>query len=207
MIKRFLFDVANKNSGHVLYVSNLDEVLRDLKQVDPQARKAFMKDTRKILAPYVTTAQNFIPSESPLSNWRTVEPTYTSPGWEDDRRHRGRDAHIRWKWSTGDARAGIKITRGSFKSRTLTFENVLGLMNKSVSGKMYELIGQGRKNRGDSRYAARSPQAGQRMRDNMNTKHGAYKRVVWRIKEEHGSQIGQKLEQIIDPILKRFGKD
>jgi hypothetical protein len=41
----------------------------------------------------------------------------------------------------------------------------------------------------------------------MNTKHGAYKRVVWRIKEEHGSQIGQKLEQIIDPILKRFGRD
>lgn len=206
MIKRFLFDVANRDAGHVLYVSNLDEVLADLKLIDPQARKAFNTDTRKILKPYVAVAQNFIPTESPLRNWRTVVPTYSSAGWENDREHRGRDSHIRWRWDSADARDGIRITRGSYRTRTLTFDNVIGLMNDSISGKMYELIGQGKRRR-DSRYRARNPEAGTLMRDNMNRKHGHRKRVVWRVLEEHGSQIGQKMEQIIDPILKRFGKD
>jgi hypothetical protein len=206
MIKRFLFDVANRDAGHVLYVSNLDEVLADLKLIDPQARKAFNTDTRKILKPYVAVAQNFIPTESPLTNWRTVVPTYTSAGWENDREHRGRDSHIRWRWDSGEAKAGIGITRRSYRSRTLTFDNVIGLINNSISGKMYELIGQGQRRR-DSRYRARNPEAGTLMRDNMNRKHGHRKRVVWRVLEEHGSQIGQKMEQIIDPILKRFGKD
>jgi hypothetical protein len=206
MIKRFLFDVANRDAGHVLYVSNLDEVLADLKLIDPQARKAFNTDTRKILKPYVAIAQDFIPAESPLSQWRTVVPTYTSAGWENDRQHRGRDAHVRWRWDGAEARQGIRITRGSHRSRTLTFDNVVGLMNRSISGKMFELIGQGKK-RNDSRFAARNPNAGQLMRDNMNRKHGHRKRVVWKILEDHGAQIGTKMEQIIDPILARFGRE
>jgi hypothetical protein len=42
------------------------------------------------------------------------------------------------------------------------------------------------------------------MRENMNVKHGYRKRVVWRIKEEYGEAISQKLEHIIDPILDNF---
>ena len=206
MIRKMLFDVANTNAGHVLYVSNLDEVLKDLAAIDPRARKQFMKDTRAILKPYVSIAREFIPAESPLSNWRTVVPTYSSAGWQNDREHRGRDSHIRWKWDGAEARQGIRITRGSFRSRTLTFDNVIGLMNNSISGKMFELIGQGKPGRRDSRYAARYPEAGQRMRDNMNVKHRSRKRVVWAILEEHGAQIGEKMEQIIDPILARFGR-
>lgn len=205
MIREFLVDQANRGAGHILYVSDLDQALRDLKRIDPQARKAFNKDTRNILLPYVNMARGFIPAESPLSKWRTTAPTYTSATWENDTKHHGRDANIRWVWDSADAKRGISITRGSFKARGLTFDNVIGLKNDSVSGKMYELIGQGVR-RSDGRYRARNLNAGVRMRENMNKKHGNRKRVVWRIKEEHGVQIGGQMERIIDPILARFGK-
>ena len=88
----------------------------------------------------------------------------------------------------------------------MTFDNIIGLKNNSISGKMYELIGQGRK-RNDSRYASRNPLAGEQMRDNMNRKRGDRKRAVWRIKEERGALIATKMEAIIDPILARFGRE
>lgn len=201
MIKRTTQGAGN---AEVIFISDIDEVLRDLKKIDPEARKAFTQDTRLILQPYVKMVKDkFIPAESPLSNWKTTVPTYTSPGWIDDQEHRARDVAIRWRWDSGEARAGIKLTRGYQKDNPTRFDNVLGIMNDSVSGKMFELIGQGKK-RNDSRYAARNPNAGQLMRDNMNVKHGNLKRGVWRIKEEYGAQITDKLEVILDPILKRF---
>jgi len=206
MIKRFLFDVANRDAGHVLYVSNLDEVLADLKLIDPQARKAFNKDTRNILKPYLATAKGFIPTESPLSNWKTTIPTYTSASWANDNTHRGRDAVNRWRWDSGQGQQEITITRGSFRSRTLTFDNVIGLKNASISGKMMELIGQGKQRR-STQSRSRNPNAGINMRDNMNRKHGNRKRVVWRILEDSGAQIGAQMEKIIDPILARFGRE
>lgn len=205
MIRKFFYDQANRNAGHLLYVSDFDELLKDMKRIDPEARKTFNKDTRNILLPYVNVARGFIPTEPPLSKWRTIAPTYTSATWEDDTKHRGRDANIRWVWNSADAKRGISITRGSFKARKLTFDNVIGLKNDSVSGKMYELIGQGVR-RSDGRYRARNLNAGVLMRQNMNTKHGDRKRVVWRIKEEYGLQIGAQMERILDPILARFGR-
>ena len=195
---------SGKGNAEVIFISNIDEVLRDLKKLDPEARKAFTKDTRLILQPYVNMVKDkFMPTESPLSNWKTTVPTYTSPGWANDQRHRARDVAIRWRWDSGEARSGIKLTRGNEKGNASGFANVLGIKNDSVSGKMFELIGQGKK-RNDSRFAARNPNAGQEMRDNMNEKHGSKKRGVWRIKEEYGEQISKQLEVILDPILKRF---
>lgn len=202
MIKRTTRGAGN---SEVIFISNIDEVLRDLKKIDPEARKAFTQDTRLLLQPYVRLVRDkFIPTEPPLSQWKTTVPTYTSPGWVNDQSHRARDVAIRWRWDSGEARAGIKLTRGNEKGNSSGFANVLGIMNSSVSGKMFELIGQGRKGRADSRYAARNPNAGQLMRDNMNEKHGSLKRAVWRIKEEYGYEISNKLEMILDPILKRF---
>lgn len=196
----------SQGSSDIIFSTNLDEVLRDLKKIDPQARKAFNKDTRLILKPYVDMARGFIPSNPPLSGWRTVEPTYASPGWANDTAHQGRDAGLRWKWDAADAKRGIKITRGYDKTHADgTYDNVLGLKNDSISGKMYELVGQG-KRRSDSRRRSRNPRASEDMRAAMNRKHGARKRVVWRIKEEHGAAIALKLENIIDPILARFGR-
>lgn len=201
MIKR---TTSGKGNAEVIFISNIDEVLRDLKKLDPEARKAFTKDTRLILQPYVNMVKDkFMPTESPLSNWKTTVPTYTSPGWANDQDHRARDVAIRWRWDSGEARSGIKLTRGNEKGNASGFANVLGIKNDSVSGKMFELIGQGKK-RNDSRFAARNPNAGQLMRDNMNVKHGHRKRGVWRIKEEYGEQISRQLEVILDPILKRF---
>jgi hypothetical protein len=127
MIRKFFYDQANRNAGHLLYVSDFDELLKDMKRIDPEARKTFNKDTRNILLPYVNVARGFIPTEPPLSKWRTIAPTYTSATWEDDTKHRGRDANIRWVWDSADAKRGISITRGSFKAKGLTFDNVIGL--------------------------------------------------------------------------------
>ena len=49
MIKRTTQDTGN---AEVIFISNIDEVLRDLKKMDPEARKAFTQDTRLILQPY-----------------------------------------------------------------------------------------------------------------------------------------------------------
>lgn len=193
----------NFGAGDVLFVSNLDEALRDLKKIDPDARKAYTKQTSAALKPYVTIAKGFIPSESPLSQWRTIIPTYTSPGWADDRKHRNVRGWQRWQWNSSEARSGIRIKRGYVKGNRSGWDNVIGMENDSISGKMFELIGQGRRRR-DNRYAARNPRAGELMRENMNVKHGYRKRVVWRIKEEYGEAISQKLEHIIDPILDNF---
>ncbi len=189
--------------AQVFYYSNLDEVLSDLKKIDPEARKSFTKETTKILTPYVASARGFIPSESPLSGWRTVEPTYTSPLWANDLDHRGRDAAIRWKWDSGDAKRNIKIKRGYQKGSNLSFDNVVGIENASVSGKMFELIGQGKKKR-DSRNKARNTKAGTIMRNAMNAKHGNRKRGVWRIKEEYGDNIGFRMSRMMEPIIARF---
>lgn len=203
MIKRRAMGAGN---AETIFISNIDEVLKDLKALDPEARKAFTKDTRAILQPYVEKVRDeFIPGDPALSNWRTTAPTYQSPQWANDQEHWGRDSAIRWVWNSADARRGVKLTRGSQKGNQTRFENVLGIMNDSVSGKMFELIGQG-KVRNDSRYSGRNPNAGELMRQNMNRKHGDRKRGVWRIKEEHGAQITAKIEVILEPILKRFEK-
>lgn len=202
----------SKSGSDIIFISNLDEVLKDLKKIDPEARKAFNTDTRLILKPYVEMARGFVPMESPLSGWRTVEPTYTSATgnrewqWQYDSENRGRDARIRWKWDPGDAKRNIKITRGYDKSRAdSTYDNIIGLKNDSVSGKMYELIGQGKVRR-DNRRVGRNKNAHVVMRSKMNAIHGNRKRVVWRIKEEHGAAIAGKMQNILDPILARFGR-
>jgi len=201
MIRR---DKSSRGS-YSLFISNVDEVLKDLKKIDPAARKAFNVETKKVLTPYLVMAKGFIPSESPLENWRTVAPTYLSSdwGWDRDTKNRGRAAAIRWTWDAGDARRGIKLTRGYSKGTTSNYDNVLGLKNDSVSGKMYELIGQG-KRKSDSRITGRNPNAGLDMRRAMNRKHQNRKRVVWRILDEYGDPISFQLSRILEPIVERF---
>jgi hypothetical protein len=198
---------------------NFDRLLKDLKKFSPDTAKQFQRNLSKAVTPVRDQARNLVPAQSPITNWRSVDPTYTSRAWQSDDYHRGRDAAMRWNWRPTDVKRGIKISRTKTKTgrgNTLFAEQVtaLAVINSSVGGIIYELAGTGKaKSVNRSKSVSRNPRARDSFinaidrkdtgRGNMQKK--GY-RLLYRANALRGKRALDEIQNILDTQLIRFAR-
>ena len=212
--------LKSDRSLKAVYVSGLDELMKKIKEVNPDAEKLFKKELRKQIKPVEKLAKSFIPAEV-FPGWRSTKPYYPPTwGWAFDTTHRGRTFgktnQSRWQWSQQEAIAGVKITSAQVKvaRRGSGIETTaLALVNASVPGIIFELTGGGTgRSRGKTRRVSRNPNASEGFIRKVSQAHGAIggdgkgKRVIYRATAEKGAQALSGIQTVIDKYLKQvFG--
>jgi len=212
--------LKSDRSLKAVYVSGLDELMKKIKEVNPDAEKLFKKELRKQIKPVEKLAKSFIPAEV-FPGWRDTKPYYPPTwGWAFDQTHRGRTYgktnQSRWQWSQQQAIAGVKITSAQVKvaRRGSGVETTaLALVNASVPGIIFELTGGGTgRSRGKTRRVSRNPNASEGFIRKVSQAHGAIggdgkgKRVIYRATAEKGAQALTGIQAVIDKYLKQvFG--
>jgi len=71
--------LKSDRSLKAVYVSGLDELMKKIKEVNPDAEKLFKKELRKQIKPVEKLAKSFIPAEV-FPGWRSTKPYYP-PTW------------------------------------------------------------------------------------------------------------------------------
>ena len=191
-----------------IYIKNLDEIQKKMKEMDPKLAKKFRKQLRKAVKPVQGRAQSFVPSEV-FPGWRDTKPYYPPAwGWAYDTEHRGRTYgktnESRWQWSRDEVVRGIVVSEAKSKVQRIkgvTFGvTALALMNKSVPGIIYELAGFGTaRSRGKTRRVSRNKDAS----DLFIAKVGQAQRprLVYRAAYEMASQIHANLYGVLKKYL------
>ena len=207
--------LKSDRSLKAVYVSGLDELMKKIKEVNPDAQKLFKKELRKQIKPVEKLAKSFIPAEV-FPGWRNTKPYYPPTwGWAFDTTHRGRTYgktnQSRWQWSQQEAIAGVKISSAQVKvaRRGLGVETTaLALVNASVPGIIFELTGGGTaRSRGKTRRVSRNPNASEGFIRKVSQAYGAIggdgkgKRVIYRATAEKGAQALAGIQAVIDKYL------
>jgi hypothetical protein len=195
-----------------IYIEDYKKLLGDLKSLSPDLQKDLLKTLKKVVRPLQNKARDFVPGDPALSGWRTVAPTYTSAGWENDKEHRGRASDVRWVWDSKKMRNGIKIsTAKSSQERapgqTLYKVNALALTNKSVPGIIYELAEPDTPRKGAA-MKSRNPNAPDDFRKGIARKgdHGHRPRLIYKVAMMHGKQAQDDIQDVLDKKLYAFVK-
>ena len=186
----------------------LNDLLKELKDLDPQLKKDFDRGLRQAVLPMSKLAQSFVPHDISYNSkyvFTPQTPTYQSAAWVNDNEHRSRDAE-RWTWRSSDVRKGIFIRRKSSRRVPVGYSkvavSVLSLINSTPSGAIYELAGSGKRRRGVNR--SRNPNARDDFRTFFPRVAGAPKRLIYKAEAQSGDKVRTELMKVIDERLLRF---
>ena len=195
-----------------IYIEDYKKLLADLKSLSPDLQKDLLKSLKKVVRPLQEKARGFVPGDPALSGWRTVAPTYTSAGWENDQVHRGRASDMRWVWDSAKMRKGIKIsTAKSSQERApggnLYKVNALALKNTSVPGIIYELAEPNTPRKGAA-MKSRNRNAPDDFREGIKRKgnHAGAPRLIYKVARMHGKQAQDDIQDVLDKKLYAFVK-
>ncbi len=108
-------------------VIGVKEMLRDLKQIDPEARKQFAKDAKQIASPIVMAAQGSYPAQA-LSGMKYR--------WTQN----GRQL---LPWDARKARRGITVKVDAGRKK----DGVVTIIQKDPAAAIYDIAGRGTSNR------------------------------------------------------------
>jgi hypothetical protein len=108
-------------------VIGVKQMLRDLKQIDPEARKQFAKDAKQIASPIVVAAQGSYPAQA-LSGMKYR--------WTQN----GRQL---LPWDARKARRGITVKVDAGRKK----DGVVTIIQKDPAAAIYDIAGRGNSNR------------------------------------------------------------
>ena len=192
-------------------VKGLDEVLKAMRQFEPDLAKNLNKQVRAALSPVQKKAQGYVPSEiSGLSNW-----SFATKGKQINAETSAfavttaKGIRKFPKFNGGIVRRGIKIHIGKTRPNRSGFIAQYQISNISAAGAIYETAG--RKNpsgqpwdrhSGSHKYShSRNPKAGRHFIDSMgDTMQGEGKkrgRLIYRAyNEDQGKAITQTIREV-----------
>ena len=153
-------------------VEGLPELFRELGKIDPELRKAAVKNVRRSGERIRNAARGSIPSEPPMSGWRRV---------------RGRRG--RWTWNPGTSRSRIRVKVGTTVQRNGDIR-LLRIVQSDAAGAIYDMAG--RKSIGNT-------ENGRQFVRNLN-RRGRPSRYMWPAAEANRDEVEQDLRQAIDDM-------
>ena len=137
------------------------ETLAALKKLDPELRKATVREIKAPARVMVATAKSRVPSQAPMSGWRGGERGSTGfPGWNDPRR-------------------GVKLKFGGRRRSNKKWWPLLQLSQDDAAGALFDMAG---KKGGNG-----SPQSRQFLAN--VSRYGAPSRTIWPAVEQHKDQV------------------
>ena len=120
--------------AEVFVLDGLEETLKQLKAFDKKAVARFNRLINTELTRVQEEARALVPETSPLSGWRTTEPTISG-----DVARRGA-ARVP-SWNTGEVRMGIVKSRSQQRVRKDYTTSAGAILNTSAAGKIFESAG------------------------------------------------------------------
>jgi hypothetical protein len=153
----------------------LDEMLKQLRQIDPALRKATLAKMRIAAEPMVREARSLIPEQSGLDNWGT---------WP--RRTGG--------YNRRKIQSSIKVSYkgGRIRDKKRDTFPLFTMVMRDAGGSVYDRAGRkfpGRRSEGKAR--------GRAMVEKLRKEHGDASRAMWRAAEEHMPAVQQGIEDAI----------
>ena len=161
-------------------VVGVAETLRALTQIDPELRKAVIKDMKRAAAPLEAAARANIPARA-LTNWGT---------WQGG-------------FNQGKAQKGVKTAfrSGKVKGKSGDHFPLLSLRQTNAAGAIFEMAGRaggrGRRSEGAARGAA--------MISKLNT-YGTASRTLWPAVERNFDVVEAALEQAVSSMSAEIQK-
>lgn len=126
-------------------VTGAKDVLKALKDLDPELRKETQAEMRRAVAPMQAAARDYVPSKPPLSGWRAT-------------------GRLAW---TNKARTGIKTRIGGRYSKTANSWPLVTLIQSDPAGSVFDIAGRsssGRDPRGQNLIAVLNARYGRASR-------------------------------------------
>lgn len=180
-------------SSHValeVEVQNVAEAFKVLAKIDPELRKATIKDLKGAARPLEAAARALVPDRSPLTNWGQ---------WEKNRKGGSGPG----PWDTGKAKSGVKVAfrsgipRGS-RSDTIP---VLTLRQTNGPGAIYDMAGRAKGLGRRSEKAGRGAQ----MIQKLNTE-ATPSRSLWPAVENNFQHVEAGLTRAVETMSDEINK-
>jgi hypothetical protein len=165
-------------------VDGVAEVLRALGRVDPELRKATVKNMKAAGEPMAAAARSLLPPATPLSNWGN----WTTP--------KGR---VIGPYDASKARRGVKVAYRGSKVRG-SDKNVIPLLTlrqTDATGVIVDMAGR--------RSGGNSPQGAAFIRG-LN-RNGVASRTMWPAAERHMTDVHRAVEDAINDMSDKINEE
>ena len=183
---------------------NATEVRRALINYAPDLQKELTKEWAKTLKPVVARARGFVPSDAPMSGWRSR--SFSEAKFP--------------MYNAGIIRKGIVYQTTPSKPTRQGYVNLVRIKNKSAAGAIYETAGRkngqgqdwvGPKAGGASKGVSRSnnPHAGNQFISNLGQLYGSKKnvgRLIYRAWAETQGKANATIIRALETTTDRFNK-
>jgi len=172
--------VAENISVAVEY-NGLAATLKTLRHVDPELRKATMREMKTAAKPMQATARALFPSEAPLDKWGSWAGGY----------------------DIGRVRAGVKVTFKGTRVKDTDTIPLLTLRQVSRAGAIVDMAGRangkGRRSEGKAR--------GMAMIDKLNRSLGKSSRAMWPAAERHLPRVQADVVKAIEAMTDTINRE
>jgi hypothetical protein len=152
---------------------------KQLKDFDPDLRKAMDREIRALLKPVVSNARNLVPSQ-PLSGWRIGNGRTGERG----------GARLP-DWDQSTVRKGIVLRQGGKRSRGSSTQSAWKLQNKSAAGEVFEIAAK-----------QRTKPSGRIFTSALTLYHGKTSRLIWRAWDESGGS--KKITRDVTAVVRTY---
>lgn len=139
---------------------------KQLKEFDPELRRAMDREIRAALKPLAARAAAFVPDQ-PLSGWRTGSGRGADNG---DRKLPN--------WDANAVRKGIKVRQGGKRSRGNATQSAWKIVNMDGAGAAFEIAGK----------KGGRTESGRYLVSGLRFYHGKTSRLIWRAWDEAGGE-------------------
>jgi len=163
-------------------INGVKETIRDLGKIDPELRKQFIRDAKKVARPIVELARAKYPDKYLSGMGRK---------WES----RGR---LLFPYSQQKAQRGVQAKASSAKKKTY----LLAVVQKDPAASIVDMAGK--------RTAQRSgpgSSRGERFVYNLFGGFGKPSRVMWPAAEARQSQTEREISELVDAVQVRIGAE
>lgn len=163
-------------------VRGAKEVLRELRKIDPEARKTFNKEAKRIVAPAVNVAKAKYP-------WKVLSGMARPWSTESGR--------VLFPYSQSAAQKGVKPSVNSSRSKNY----VLAVVQKDVAASIIDMAG--KKSPAGSGPGSTSSQ---RFIRNVTGEMGQPSRVMWPAVEGQMGPIQDEMRKVLDEVAERVNR-
>lgn len=163
-------------------VRGAKEVLRELRKIDPEARKTFTKEAKRIVKPGVDVAKAKYP-------WKILSGM--ARPWNS------KSGRVLFPYSQSAAQKGVKPSVNSSRSKNY----VLAVIQKDVAASIVDMAGKKTKGR-----TGPGSTSGERFVYNVTGEMGQPSRVMWPAIEGQMPAIQDEMRQVLDEVAKAVNR-
>ena len=171
-------------------VTGVKEALRELNNLDKNARRQVTRRFREIMQPTLRDAQSLLPASAPMSGWNR----YWNPREGLQRASEGKGV---LPWATNNKRQIEAYVSGSRPKEIGGVTRGLAAFGVRWKGPNAVLF--------DMAQNAKTPQ-GQQMVETLQARFGSPSRIMWKAYERTDDDVNREIAELIEGVMRATGR-